>query len=262
METELCLVVRDGLDEWMAPDGSDLVEPSMVGFPKDKRTVLTTSRPWKLADERIKNSQIDILLEIEGISDPDTFSKNILRCIIDETNDLLKAVKEFETFVKHRKLESLLSLPMLHTHVICTWVDRTDKKRHLEETSLCLLYTTFIESLCKTANCTDGYFKESNPSHVKCFWNTCYIQPNHGHIYKLAEAAFKLLFSYAMETSIVFSDQTLSNFCHREEFTVFKKFALISGIITSRKNKKSVRLLEFVYLQACAGFPRCVSYRL
>ncbi|KAH3799222.1 hypothetical protein DPMN_152828 [Dreissena polymorpha] len=56
IETESCLVVRDGLDEWMAPDGSNLAEPSMAGFPNDNCAVLTTSRPWKLADERIKNS--------------------------------------------------------------------------------------------------------------------------------------------------------------------------------------------------------------
>ncbi|KAH3805652.1 hypothetical protein DPMN_133957 [Dreissena polymorpha] len=43
--TELCLVVRDGLDEWVAPGGSNLVETSMAGFPNDKCTVLTTSRP-------------------------------------------------------------------------------------------------------------------------------------------------------------------------------------------------------------------------
>ncbi|KAH3853040.1 hypothetical protein DPMN_095563 [Dreissena polymorpha] len=59
IETEMCLVVRDGLDEWVAPGGSNLAEPSLAGFPKDTCTVLTTSRPWKLADERIKNSQID-----------------------------------------------------------------------------------------------------------------------------------------------------------------------------------------------------------
>ncbi|KAH3844096.1 hypothetical protein DPMN_086347 [Dreissena polymorpha] len=78
METELCLVVRDGLDEWVAPDGCNLAEPSMTGFQKDKCTVLTTARPWKLADERIKISQIEILLEFQGISYPDKFCKNIL----------------------------------------------------------------------------------------------------------------------------------------------------------------------------------------
>ncbi|KAH3864313.1 hypothetical protein DPMN_027329 [Dreissena polymorpha] len=70
MNTEICLVIREGLDEWVSPDGSNLAEPSMAEFQNDTCTVLTTSRPWKLADERIKNSQIDILLEIEGINNP------------------------------------------------------------------------------------------------------------------------------------------------------------------------------------------------
>ncbi|KAH3698001.1 hypothetical protein DPMN_085514 [Dreissena polymorpha] len=64
MKTATCLIIQDGLDEW---PGEDAV-PSMAGIPKDHCLVLTTSRPWKLADERIRNSKIDILLDLEGIA--------------------------------------------------------------------------------------------------------------------------------------------------------------------------------------------------
>ncbi|KAH3828974.1 hypothetical protein DPMN_130962 [Dreissena polymorpha] len=49
-KNEMCLVIQDGLDEW--PGDEPL--PSITGIPKEKCIVLTTSRPWKLADERIK----------------------------------------------------------------------------------------------------------------------------------------------------------------------------------------------------------------
>ncbi|KAH3844064.1 hypothetical protein DPMN_086315 [Dreissena polymorpha] len=237
METEQCLAVLDGLDEWVAPERCNLVEPTMSGFQKDNVTVLTTSRPWKLADERIKNSQIDILLEIQGVSDQDMFCVNILGCIIDDTKDLDNTVKKFQKFVKKRKLKLLASSPMLYTLVICTWVDTIQEEEHLTEYSLCALYTTLIQSLCKQVNSTSGYFNSLNPSRVECFSSTSYIQPNIELLDKLAVAAFKLLFSRERETSIVFSDITLSTYFSGEEFTLCKTFALKAGILTNRKDK-------------------------
>ncbi|KAH3786526.1 uncharacterized protein LOC127843162 [Dreissena polymorpha] len=237
MNTEICLVVREGLDEWVPPNGSNLAEPSMAGFQNDKCTVLTTSRPWKLADERIKNSQIDILFEIEGISNPYAFSNNIIRCLIDHSKDLKETAIQFKSFVEDRKLEELSSSPMLYTLVIYTWVNTIEKEERLKESSLCGLYTTLLESLCKKANSTSGYFNDSNPPPVHCFSSTSYLQPNIEHLDKLAEVACKLLFSSQRESSIVFSDITLSNYFSPDEFTVCKRFALTAGILTNRKDK-------------------------
>ncbi|KAH3813085.1 hypothetical protein DPMN_141535 [Dreissena polymorpha] len=237
MKTEICLVVREGLDEWTSPSGNDVADPSLAGFPKDTCTVLTTSRPWKLADERIKNSQIDILLEIEGISDSYSFTKNILQCIIDQKKDLENAVKKFEVFLKHRNLKSLSSSPMLYAMVICIWVNTIEEEEHFKGSSLCVLYTTLLESLCKKANSATGYFNDSNPPPVNCFSGTSYLQPNIDHLDKLAEVACKLLFSSERQSSIVFDDIILSNFFSHEEFPVCKMFALKTGILTNRKDK-------------------------
>ncbi|XP_052227668.1 uncharacterized protein LOC127842275 isoform X2 [Dreissena polymorpha] len=238
INTETCLVIREGLDEWLSPDGSNLAEPYMAGFRNETCTILTTSRPWKLTDERIKNSQIDSLLEIEGIVDPYEFSKNILQCIIDQEDmDIKVTADEFESFVFDRKLESLSASPMLYTLVICTWVNTIKKKEHLNNSSLCGLYTTLLESLCKKANSTTGYFNDSNPPPVHCFSSTSYLQPNIEHLDKLAKVACKLLFSSERESSIVFTDITLSNYFSPSEFTVSKTFALTAGILTSRKDK-------------------------
>ncbi|KAH3769868.1 hypothetical protein DPMN_171149 [Dreissena polymorpha] len=237
LNTEICLVIRDGLDEWVSPDGINLVEPSMAGFQNDTCTVLTTTRPWKLADERIKNSQIDILLEIEGVNNPSAFSKNIIRCLIDHSMDLEETVNTFKTFVEDRKLESLSSSPMLFTLVICTWLNAIEEEKHFKGSSMCALYTTLVESLCKRANSTTGYFNDLNPPPVQCFSGTSYLQPNIEHLDKLAKAACKLLFSSERESSIVFSDILLSNYLSPDEFTVRKTIALTAGILTNRKDK-------------------------
>ncbi|KAH3814626.1 hypothetical protein DPMN_143131 [Dreissena polymorpha] len=104
----------------------------MAGISKNTCTILTTSRPWELADECIKNSQIDSLLEIEGISDPFSFCKNILRCIIDQTMHIGNTMFVFWKFIEQRGLESLSSSPMLFALVICTWVDTFEAKERLK----------------------------------------------------------------------------------------------------------------------------------
>ncbi|KAH3691901.1 hypothetical protein DPMN_192443, partial [Dreissena polymorpha] len=235
IETETCLVIRDGLDEWVAPDGSNLAEPSMAGFPKDKCAVLTTSRPWKLADERIKNSQIDILVEIEGINDPYTFSERVLRCILDKSKDIKTTAREIRSFIEKRRLTPLSNSPMLYTLVICTWVDTMVEEEHLNGSSLCALYTTFLESLCKKANDTPGFFNDLNPPHVKCFSRTSYLRPIIQNVDVISKAAFHLLFSPEKEKSIVFNDQELSNYLTPSE----QEFALKAGLISKRKTKRA-----------------------
>ncbi|KAH3798598.1 uncharacterized protein LOC127837667 [Dreissena polymorpha] len=235
IETELCLVVRDGLDEWVAPDGSSLVEPSMAGFPNDKCVVLTTSRPWKLADERIKNSQIDILVEIEGINDPDTFCERVLRCILDESEDIKTTAWKISCFISDRKLTSLSYSPMLYTLVICTWTDTMEEEKHLNGFSLCALYTTLLESLCKKANDITGFFNDLNPPQVKCFSSSSYLRPIIQKVDVISKAAFNLLFSPEKEKSIVFTNHELSNYLTQSE----QEFALKAGLISKRKTKKA-----------------------
>ncbi|KAH3876129.1 uncharacterized protein LOC127870213 [Dreissena polymorpha] len=237
MKSEICLEVREGLDEWVSTSGSNIAEPSMAGFPNNTCTVLTTSRSWKLPDELIKNSQIDSLLEIERISDPYSFSKNIIRCLIDHTKDLEETVAKFNVFVNRPNLPSLSSSPMLYAMVICTLVDTMEAEEHLKVSSLCALYTILLESLCKKANSATGYFNESNPSPIHCFSISRYLQPNIEHLNRLAEVACKLLFSSERQSSIVFDEKTLSYLFPQEDITVLKIFALKTGILTNRKDK-------------------------
>ncbi|XP_052285440.1 uncharacterized protein LOC127881542 isoform X6 [Dreissena polymorpha] len=228
MRNVMYLVVQDGLDEWSGKEAL----PSMDGVPKDHCIVLTTSRPWKLADERIKNSQIDILMEVYGVIDSEGFSERILRHLLDETKDLNKTVKKFQNFLESHNLESISSSPMLHTLVLCTWVD--DMAESLTGSSSCELYTTLLENLCKKTNPQMSYFDQYYPSPVSCFSRTKYVKPNMEHIDVIAEAAFSFLFSNEKETSLVFSDINLS--AHLSEST--KQFALHSGLISKRKSKK------------------------
>ncbi|KAH3792022.1 hypothetical protein DPMN_145511 [Dreissena polymorpha] len=228
IKNEMCLVIQDGLDEW----SGDEALPSMAGISKDNCIVLTTSQPWKLTDERIKNSQIDILLEVEGISDTEAFNERILRCLLDESMDIKDSVKQFDEFLRSCNLESISSSPMLHALVLCTWVD--DRAECLTGSSLCDLYTSLLDCLCKKATSDVCYFNKLNPSPEKKFDCTKYLKPNEAHIDSIAEAAFSFLLSNQKETSIVFSDVQLSKFL----LPSTKDFALQAGLLTKRKAKR------------------------
>ncbi|KAH3716694.1 hypothetical protein DPMN_059420 [Dreissena polymorpha] len=238
MKNVMYLVVQDGLDEWPGEE----VLPSMDGIPNDHCIVLTTSRPWKLADERIRNSQIDVLFDLEGISDPKEFNEKVLRCLLDESADIKKRLNLFEQFLSSRNLQSTSSSPMLNTLVLCTWVD--DRAQRLTGPSLCELYTTLLENVCKKANSQISYFDPNQTSPVKCFNQTMYVKPNMKHIDAIAKAAFSFLLSNEKESSLVFSDIHLM--AHLSPTA--KQFALDSGLLSQRKGKKCTdQTLSFVH---------------
>ncbi|KAH3789495.1 hypothetical protein DPMN_167676 [Dreissena polymorpha] len=159
--------------------------------------------------------------------------------MIDQTKNLGETINNFWSFVVDRNLnlESLSSSPILFMLVIWSWKNTIEDEKHLNGLSLCALYTSLFESLCKKANSAIGYFNDSNPPPVHCFSSTSYIQPNIDHLDKLAEVACKLLFSSERESSIVFSDMKLSNYFSPDEFQVRKTFAFKSGILTNKKDK-------------------------
>ncbi|KAH3786845.1 hypothetical protein DPMN_164958 [Dreissena polymorpha] len=64
----------DGLNEW--DDHLKQYVVPMIPYSHTKCVSLITTRPWKLADERIKVSVIDRLLEIEGITYSEQVTEN------------------------------------------------------------------------------------------------------------------------------------------------------------------------------------------
>ncbi|KAH3786716.1 hypothetical protein DPMN_164825 [Dreissena polymorpha] len=248
INSEICLVLRDGLDERVSPDSINLAESPIAGYQNDTCTILTISRPSKLADEDFKKSHIDILLEIQGIRDPYEFSENILRRLIDQAKNLEETSKKIQSLVRYSKLESLSTSPKVYTLVICNWVNTIEKEDNWKGPSRCALYTTLVESLCKKANSALGYFNDSHPPPVDCFSCTSYIQPNIEQLDKLAEVACKLLLASDRKSSYVSNEIPLSSYFPLDEFTVCKEFALKAGILLTniKDNTRTDSSISFV----------------
>ncbi|XP_052225686.1 uncharacterized protein LOC127841134 isoform X8 [Dreissena polymorpha] len=215
MQQEMCLVVQDGLDEWKDPEGKE-AQPIMLSC-YSQCTVLTTTRPWKLTDERIRKSQIDSLFELKGVSDPQELCKSLLDSFGCNT------LNEFEQYVTKNRLRALLFSPMLLSLIVSSWVDGT-----LLTGSRCDIYTVLIDGLFKKVSENISFFGQPP---LMCFQNTRYLQQSFEHLQAISKTAFLMLFSAEREHSLVISDRQLSHYLTQEH----KDFALKTGIITERK---------------------------
>ncbi|KAH3795540.1 hypothetical protein DPMN_149094 [Dreissena polymorpha] len=224
MQIEKCLVIQDGFDEWKDTTITDtsrqLILPLL--FPcQSMCAVLITTRPWKLTDERIKETKFDSLLELKGVREPYKLSKVIMGLIrkhgnIDDEHD------KFTKHVKKNNIDSLLVSPMLLSLVVSSWVEGTIMTRY----SLCELYSVLIDGLFKKANTRDNTCPLT-----RCFKGTKYIAQNFEYLQVFAKLAFEMLFSSEQENSIVVNNEHLASCMSPEQ----KTFALAAGILTERK---------------------------
>ncbi|XP_052234140.1 NLR family CARD domain-containing protein 4-like isoform X2 [Dreissena polymorpha] len=228
MKQEHCLILLDGLDEWTGP-GNDhnLPELKALHYTESRCDLLITTRPWKLADGKIKDSEIDILLQLEGIKYPFELSKCILRRKYQDENVLEAKNSAFTEYIRKQKLEELLQSPMMLSVIVC-WHDEGERKL----ISKCEIYSSLIDSLLKKVSNEEGYFEDQR---FNCFAETQYIQPNIHHVNQIAEAAFRLLFSDIQEKSLVFGAKDLK----LEDAQ--RKFALKAGILTKAKTSSLAR---------------------
>ena len=223
MKHQRCLVLLDGLDEWTGP--GDL--PTLV-VVHNKCVMLITTRPWKLAEGKVKHSDIHALLQLEGINKPFELSKIILSRLVNKEELEIKYTA-FTLYVKKQKLEELLSSPMMLSAIVCAYADGIELKG-----SKCEVYILLVESLFKKANSCTRTFQQPPFSFFK---RTEYIQPNLEPLNRLAEMAFHLLFVNERENAIVFSITELKEF----QIDEIKDFALKSGILSAQRTASALR---------------------
>ncbi|KAH3814341.1 uncharacterized protein LOC127836086 isoform X2 [Dreissena polymorpha] len=213
LERETCLVTMDGLNEWTDHTKENPI-PKLYSISK-QCVVLTTSRPWKIADKRIRDSEIGTLIEAVGITDTEQLTQNMLRSL---TVEYQESYKEFMAYVEERKLNHFLASPWMLTLLVNLWVDKTFLSGSLCEINKVLIYTLFNKELPKEG------FTEHIPSENAVF-------EHHTEICNaLARDAF--YFTICSEKSLVFSKQELlsTDMLSNEQL----EFAIRSGVLNER----------------------------
>ncbi|XP_052225970.1 uncharacterized protein LOC127841290 isoform X3 [Dreissena polymorpha] len=231
MKRERCLVLLDGLDEWIGT-GDHHNLPTLADV-HSLCVLLITTRPWKMTEAKILDSQICKLLQLDGVNKVFEVSRKILGCMKEfkGSQDLDKKQSEFESYVRKFGLLKHLYSPMMLCLIVHSWTKGTELNG-----SLCEKYSLLLECLFKKVNIETSEFQEPP---YRCFTETQNIQPNIEHLNRLAEAAFYLLFSDTQEKALVFTITELKKFNLGQLDQ--ENFALKSGILSVTRKASALR---------------------
>ncbi|XP_052821479.1 uncharacterized protein LOC128246944 [Mya arenaria] len=236
LESETCLIIADGLDEWTHPENVNCTcktEEKVTPFRNsaNKATLLTTTRPWRLSQFRVQDSKIDKYLEIEGAADTRQLVENIIN-ILNGGNEDERTQEAFMEMVSAKGLKGLLSAPISITQLVCLWFEGkslTDSK--------CDIYAGMINML----SCRLSYVQRKHkipkielPSVLK--EHECFVQNPMVYL-ALAKLAYTTLYSECRDSSVVFSNKTVNALLSRKQV----EFALKSGLLTEKKSNSLIK---------------------
>ncbi|KAH3751252.1 hypothetical protein DPMN_185805 [Dreissena polymorpha] len=216
LERETYIVSMDGLNEWV--DRLNRFVIPLLAQWHSKCVSIITSRPWKMADERIKDSEIKKLIEVEGIIDTEELANKIINSL--QTGNV-KTTPEFMKYVNERQFGNLLKSPWLQTLLVNCWMNKTELSG-----SLCEINCILLDTLFKNARAKKGYFQKGNS--FQCLTNTSFIQRQINIFDAIANVAFN--FTFPSSKSPVFTEQGVLNHMSKKQL----KFCLHAGVFTKR----------------------------
>lgn len=241
LDKERCFFILDGFDEWTHPE-TESYKPSQGAIPDrctgDRCVYLTLARPWKLNQVSLKDSEIDVLIEITGVENPNDLVRKVINSLNNEECEEEKQRNADEFILATTHLTDLKTNPMIAILLVCVWYESL----RLPE-SLCGIYTTMVKMFLNT-NKTDIGQESDRTSHTlpKCFGSFEWSALEITILDHLGKLAFETLFPKdSSNKQIVFSKNTVHN-CLKN----LKEICLSAGLLTEYK--------IHVYNKRCSQF--------
>ncbi|XP_060560719.1 uncharacterized protein LOC132720576 [Ruditapes philippinarum] len=238
LKNEKCLVILDGLDEWIHPDKNCYRSPRSIPHRNDREkcTVLTTTRPWKLGVLNLNSSQIGKKVELTKLSKDSavTIIERIVQRLKSHQNkdSLKRDVSQFIQTINWRQNDELAFVPLILIYTICLWCDGIQIGN-----SKCDLYINIVELLLSRTIQIHGelhQLRELSSSDIpECFaeYNNCTkYYPLLMHLGKLA---YHTLFSETKENTLVFDGSVAGKYLTTDEM----KSTLHSGMLSESTSK-------------------------
>jgi len=232
-------IVSDGLDEWAHPseracEWTDPFEkecscPSyMKGrtpfIPLHSATLVTTSRPWRLAQNPPVDSKIEKRMDIKGTGDVGKLGGNMVKILNKQTGKNEK-FPEIENYVRRNKTTSLLHTPILLLQIVCLFFEGKEVCG-----SKCKIYASILDMLIgRNPHCTSAE-RSVDVTPPACFAENLNVKRCWTIIVNLAKEAFEKLFPKSRHAAVVFR----SSACALNEED--KAFALRCGILSEKKS--------------------------
>ncbi|XP_052802980.1 uncharacterized protein LOC128233372 [Mya arenaria] len=228
-----CVVIADGLDEWSHPTETKCscsLEDKVIPHLSQTldATVLITSRPWRLSQNRVKDTKIDAYLEIKGVASTPLLVQKTLVCLNGKEADK-RLCLDFIRFVARRRLVRLLSVPIIVLLLVCLWFEGVH-----ESFSFCDIYAYMMDMMFGRKSLPVLSVSPECTPLLKCFKQTKHVQNYYNIVLKLAQLAFEKLFSRDRKSSLVFQNVD----CLTQEELLF---VLKSGIMRETKSQSLIR---------------------
>jgi len=232
LDSASCLVLLDGLDEWAHPDGPCKCSSSDRGktpmfHQNNCATVLITSRPWRLSQTPIKESTVDVYLEMESLENNKQLGENLVRIL--NGNSGTRSFSQFEEYLKHKVMDSfLLKTPVIFLQIVCLWYDG-----YKLSNSITIIYASIIDMLIGRR---PGYSVSASQPHASAhcfpllnqFGN---ISTNWNVFEAISKLAFDISFPVNGHSLVVFDCKALN------VNNDLKIFGVICGILTENRSK-------------------------
>ncbi|XP_045184200.2 uncharacterized protein LOC123542409 [Mercenaria mercenaria] len=230
-----CLLILDGLDEWVHPTSACKQGTSDIPHRKAREcTILTTTRPWKLSVISLSSSQIDQKLELVGLNatSAEKLKKTVISLLTGE-KDKKKHIQDFNSTIEHKGISDLETVPLLLMYLLCLWYDEVDLGR-----SKCELYCQIVEMLLKRTCKKYPVMQQASKPHQsdipQCFIEHVHCKKYYTLLKALGQLAFETLFSDQSESTLVFSQSMTDLYLNAGDL----KLCLHSGILTQSKQQK------------------------
>ncbi|XP_052786396.1 uncharacterized protein LOC128221832 isoform X2 [Mya arenaria] len=209
LETNTCLLLLDGLDEWQHPEKCTLSEKTPhVDTSWKNCTLCITTRPYKLAELKIDCSKIGKHVILKGVVNPDKLVEKLVSRL-NTIHGTTQLKDQCITDIKQKRMWHFSKCPIVLAHIVWLWYKgklSEDMKR--SDLYRILLKERWFESCEKNKSCTESKYSDM--------------------INYLSQIAFEQLFAKDEDSTIVFE-------IDQEENTIFKNqsaASLDSGIIS------------------------------
>nr|XP_060588072.1 uncharacterized protein LOC132743560 [Ruditapes philippinarum] len=238
LKNEKCLIILDGLDEWTHPEKECDRSPRSIPHRNDREkcTVLTTTRPWKLGELNLNPCQIGKKVEITRLSNDSavTLIRRILQRLKSHQNkDLLDSdVRQFIQTINRRQNAQLAFVPLLLIYTICLWCDGIqigDSKCDLYINIVELLLSRTIQIHVELQQSCD--LSEGNIPNCLAEYKNC--RKYYSLLMCLGKLAYYTLFNKTRENTLVFDGSVAKKYLSTDEM----KFTLHSGMLSESTSK-------------------------
>ena len=248
---EPCLVILDGLDEWMHKPNECTKPDKQVPHRnfRTNTTIATTTRPWKISVLALKTSDIKNEVEIKGLNKESErqLTKNAFTKMNeydesdDTTRDIDAQAEKFDAAIQNSAIRTLQKIPLLLLYMICLWKYEIGFGRSISEFYIRVI--EFLLSKCKENLQSKNTQEDSVPL---CFEEHKNCKTHYQILIKIGKLAFQTLFSETRENTLVFNRETANNYLSDE----YLDYSLKTGILTQTKIQNmmnSYRKISFAH---------------